>query len=215
METKDKKESENQVEEQTEVFLEWKGRKFKNADEAKGFLDALAFSQGRNAQEADAAKKELEPFRKYNLKKVSVDEAGLLQKVDALHEEGRHTEATKLLLEYNNQIKQDLQVQREEDRLWSDYVKARPDVFDVLPEDMARDHVFSNYRDTLQDTDDPVQLLDSILKPKASRLKPTKESDEPAITLSAGNAPAPAPKAKPEEEEKSNVMEETLKRMGF
>lgn len=178
-------------------FLEWNGRKFNNADEARGFMDALAFAQGSAAQKYGEILKEVEPLRKYNLKKADVDDVSIMKQVEQHRAEGNNAQADALMFEYVRQVKADSDNKLEETRLWNDYVASRKDVFDVLDTDMSKDYVFKNYRDKLQETDSPFELLDSVLKPKASKLKPiaqitTQNTDEStagavATVLGSGN----------------------------
>ena len=201
-----------------EPFLEYKGRTFETAGEATAFMDALALSQGSIAQKFGDLQKEAEPLRKYNLKNADLDEVGMIKKVDALREEGDNASADRLLLEFVQQVKSDGNVRREEDRLWSDYVKARPEIFKALDEDMSRDHVFNNYRDKLNEVDNPFSLFDSVLKPKASRLTPQSSDDDPAATLGGGNQLGSSDSSKEESGDKGSKelgpMDKVMEELG-
>ena len=173
------------------AFFEFKGRRFDNQESLTAFIEGVTMSQGRLAQQNDELKREVEPFRKYNLKGVTVDEAQIMKQVGEMRDEGNHVEADRLMLEFTRQIKSDTDVKREKDRMWSDYVKARRErVFDVIDEDLARDHIFNNYDDKLQETDDPFGLIDRILEPKANAKRPSSEPAQPTATLGAGNTPS-------------------------
>jgi hypothetical protein len=188
--------------------------------QAQYWGEAVSTLAGRQSNEIGELRREVEPLRKYNLTRPDFDEIEITQKVEKLRAEGEHVEADRLMFELYRQTKLDTEVQREEDRLWSDYRASRPELFQRLPEDMARDYVFNNYRVELRGEADPFSLLDRILKPKASRIEPSQQSSsEPAATLGAGaSAPSttPAPEAESAAtEEGDGAWDTALTELGF
>jgi len=201
------KSSENAEAPAPKPFMTFKGRSFGTEAEATAFMEGLASSQGTIAQKYGELMKEAEPLRKYNLKQADVDEIDIMKKVEKFRNDGENTEADRLLFEYVRQVKSDSTAKQEEERLWTDYVRSRKDIFDVLDEDLAKSHVFTNYRSKLQDEENPFEFIDRVLAPKASRLKPKQETDgasAPSATLGSGNS---TNSAKTTSEEKN--LEET------
>lgn len=185
--------------------------------QAQYWGEAVSSVTGRLGQEVGDLRKEVEPLRKYNLKKPDFDEVAIMQKVETLRAEGENVEADRLMFELYRQAKLDTNIQREEDRLWLDYRAQRSELFESIPEDISRDYIFNNYREELYASDDPFGLIDRVLKPKASRIRPPQSSDAPAATLGAGQAGTPpaAPEPKKPEEATSGAWGAMLDEFGF
>lgn len=187
-------------------IIEFQGRTF-NVGTPEGraahraFLDGLSHVLGKVANENGQLKKAVAPFKKLGLNAETVDEASLATKVAKMQEEGNFQEAIGLLFTEFQQIRRKTEQEKAEDAFWRNYVAARPEVVDALDEDIARTYVFSNYRDQLYEAEDPVQLVDSILMPKAAkRIKAPepKSKQEPVVPASLGSgkgASRPAAKA--------------------
>lgn len=187
-------------------IIEFQGRTF-NVGTPEGraahraFLDGLSHVLGKVANENGQLKKAVAPFKKLGLNAETVDEASLATKVAKMQEEGNFQEAIGLLFTEFQQIRRKTEQEKAEDAFWRNYVAARPEVVDALDEDIARTYVFSNYRDQLYEAEDPVQLVDSILMPKAAkRIKApeSKSKQEPVVPASLGSgkgAGRPAAKA--------------------
>lgn len=192
VETEQKSESTEQIAETIEQkpFFEFKGRKFNTEAELNAFMDALTFAQGKAAQQYGDLKKEVEPLLKYNLKNADVDDVSIMKKVAEHRGNGENDAADALMFEYVKQVKASSDSKTEKNRLWNDYVKSRKEIFEVLDEDMAKDHFFRNYEDKLPEMKDPFSTMDTIFQPKFSKLKPTKSEDsssELSATLGSGN----------------------------
>jgi hypothetical protein len=163
------------------------GRKFDLSSEQgrrdlRNFQDGLSYVAGKNAQVAGELQKEVEPLRKYNLKSVTLDEVSILKKIEEHRGQGDHAAADALAIEYTRQIKADAKRETEKERLWSNYKASNQDIFEVLPEDMAKDYVFRTYEKQLEEEKDPEGLIDRVLRPKvAKHIKPRETSIPPAI----------------------------------
>lgn len=185
-------------------LFETAGRKFDIATpegrrDLQMFTDGLSYSAGKNAQRAGDLEKEVEPFRKYDLKAPSLDEVAILKKVEELHQQGLHTDATKLALEYSRQVALDARVEIERERLWGDYVKSNKEVFNFLDEEMAKKYVMSEYKTQLEDEKDPLGFIDRVLRPKVSKIKPAEAStvvEDPPAVMGSGLAGATPPTTK-------------------
>jgi len=169
----------------------YKGRTFNTEAELHAFMDALSFAQGRAAQQLDEERRN--PLRRYNLTSSSQDESEIQKKVEALREEGDHAQADRLMFEYNRQIRADLNVEREKERLWSDYVRSRPEVFQQMDEEMAKNYIFSQYGEKLGEQEDPLGLIDRVLKPRL------REPQPPVPATLGGSNTSSAPKTESKE----------------
>lgn len=217
-ETKEVVES-SQEDSQEQVFFSWKNRSFKTQDELSSFLEGMALSQGKASQENDQLKREIEPFRKLGAQPKTIDQADLAKKVVALAEEGRHEEAIKLQFDYTNQILAGVAQEKAEDAFWREYTGSRQDIFEHLPEDMARDYVFKNYRDELYNQPDQFEFLDRVLKPKVSKfIKPeAKASDSDVFSpIAKGKSGAPVKSTNSSTQEAPDTSRDAaLNKLGF
>jgi len=193
-----------------EEIFETAGRKFNIATEEgkrdlRVWMDAVSHLTGRLAQEKGDLEKEVEPLRKYNLKNASVDEVEVMKKVEAFREEGDHVSADRLMWELNKQYKAEASLVQERERLWADYKAQNSDVFEYLPEDMAKDYVFRNYSTEIEEAEDPFKLVDRILRPKAAKFKKPEVSapavEEPQAVLGRGSSGRSDAKDEQKEEE--------------
>jgi hypothetical protein len=182
--------------------------------QAQTWSEAMSTLVGKQGNELGSLREEVAPLRRYNLKKVTPDKIGLLSKVESLRSEGNHFEADKLLASYVEQTELATEATLERERLWNDYKASNPEVFAVLPEDMAKSYVFANYSDKIEGSDDPMGIIDRVLKPKASKLKPVSPVSPPAATLSSGVAPA-TQTIKPEDKKEPSAMDKVLDEFGF
>lgn len=183
--------------------------------DASLWAEAHESARGRMAQEIGTLRKEVEPLRKYNLKQATLDEMDLRKKVSSLREEGNHLEADNLLFEYGKQTRLASEAALEKERLWEDYCRSRPEIFESIDRDLAKAYVFSNYGKTIEDEEDPAALIDRVLKPKASKVKPQEKPVVPAV-LGSGSAPDQISKPKEKEEEKGpSAMQKVLEEFGF
>lgn len=201
------------------------GRKFDLATpegkrDLKVWSEAMAFRVGSQGQELGDLRKEVAPLRKYGIKSATPDEAKIVSEVERLNAEGRPQDAVKLTLEYSRQVAAEADAKLERERLWADYKSANKDVFETLPEDMAKDYVFRNYQAKLEEADDPLALIDRVLRPKVAK---NKTLDDVPVLAGKGVAGAASPKpgaqtggqAKPDEGEGAGSWNKMLDEMGF
>lgn len=205
----DKKETEVKPEEaasQQPDLFQIAGKEFdlstdQGKKDAQLWAEAFSTAIGKQGQELGELRKEVEPLRRFGVKKATPDKMSLLRKVEQLAGEGEHQEAYKALFEYTDQLQARSEYEREKDKFWGSYVQSRPDIFEALPEDMARDYVFSNYEDALVESEDAFGLIDRVLKPKVkgkAKAAPAP-AEELGYTVQSGHAKAaPAKQAAPE-----------------
>lgn len=196
-------------------IIEFQGRTF-NVSTPEGraahraFLDGLSHVLGKVANENGQLKKAVAPFKKLGLNAETMDEASLAKRVAKLKEDGNVEEAIGLMFSELQTFRQKTEQEKAEDAFWKNYAANRREVVDALDEEIARTYVFSNYRDQLYEAEDPYQLVDSILMPKAAkRIKAPeqKKEQEPVVSASLGagkGGSRPAPKGRPDAEDEAD-----------
>lgn len=196
------------------------GREFDVATEdgfkqAQTWAEAMSTLVGKQSNEIGDLRKEVEPIRKYNLKGATVDEVALRTKVEQLRDEGNHREADNLMLELVKQSRIHADTRAERETMWADYRTARKEIFDVLPEDMAKSYVFGQYASELESAEDPFALIDRVLQPKAAKLKPRPAVEPPVATATTGTTPAAKPAAPAADVDDRKIYNDMLAEMGF
>lgn len=183
----------------------------------KYWAEAFTTAYGKMGQKVGELTKEVEPLRKFGVKKATPDKVALLKEVDSLYAEGRHEDAIRRVFDYADQLTAQTEYQREKDRFWNEYKSTRQDIFDSLDEELAKNYLFSNYEDKLVESDDPFGLADRVLKPKIKSKQPkveTKVEEVAYATQKGGVAASPISKKeepKKLEEKKPMTMEDILK----
>lgn len=217
----------NEQKPQPKIFKVY-GREFDIATDeglkqAQTWSEAMSTLVGKQSNEIGQLRDEVEPVRKYNLKNATADEIGLRKQVAELRAAGNDIDADNLLFEFGRQNRIAAQVELERERMWNDYRNSRSDIFDALPEDMAKSYIFSNYQAELEKADDPFSLMDRVLKPKATKLKPKSASADSQVSAPAPSAPAavlgagspPDKKAVESKPDESSPMDKVLEEFGF
>jgi hypothetical protein len=195
------------------AFFEFKGRRFNDRASLEAFIEGLSFSQGRLAQQKDELERELAPIRKYDLKKPTLDDVTVARRVEELRLNGQEDEAWKLMFEYANQVRLDVQLEKEFDRLLRD--SRAFGALDEIDKDIYRDYIKRNYLEQLYQSDNPLQLVETILAPKVSKKAPAKEEpDYTSIGSTRKAAPAKAKAPEPTAPEKG-AWDKTLDELGF
>jgi hypothetical protein len=199
------------------------GREFDVSTET-GFIQAQAFAEGmstligKQSTEIGTLRKEVEPLRKYNLTNASVDEVKILKDVEKLRDEGRHSDADRLMFELYRQTQNVADERLEKERLWNDYRAANSKMFEVLDEEMSKEHVFKNYSSELSKTEDQFGLLDRVLKPKFNKFNKSSDSvNLPPATVGAnqGTKTLSKPVSDTPKADDKGAWDKTLEEMGF
>ena len=176
------------------------------------YLEAFSHMAGKHANELGSLRQEVEPLRRYGIKRPSQDKVEIMKEVERLHEEGESKEAMRLMFNYVEQVEADNRARAEEARLWSDYVTSRKELFDDLDEQVYKDYIFRNYRGELEEAQDPFDLLDRILTPKMR--KKAKKADDDTYATVRGSEPR-REKKKAEDKPKSGSWDAMLDEFGF
>jgi hypothetical protein len=198
-------------------LLEVAGRKFdlRNPEEKEQlskFVSELSTGKGRADQRNGQLLKEISALKKLSANSP-IDRNAIEQEVSTLAEQGETTKALQAMFSYFDKADVPRQKQQQENLIWSTYVESRPEFFNVLDEDVYKTYTFSNYREELLASDNPIQLLDSIFEPKLKKASKS-QSDSHYVSVGGKNsssAPAREPEKKSEDTNQltlAQVMEE-------
>ena len=181
----------------------------------KYWAEAFTSAYGKMGQKIGEYSKEVEPLRKFGIKKITPDKAAILKEVDALYSDGKHEDAIRRVFDYADQLTAQSEYQREKDRFWSEYRDSRQELFKSLDEDIAKTYVFANYEEKLFESDDPFALVDRVLKPKVKQTTPKEVKEEVGYATQKGRSAVPPAQLRtelPKEEAKKPVsMDDILK----
>lgn len=206
---------------ETRYFEPIAGKKFdistvEGKNQLQGFIQGLSHVTGKLSNEVGTLRKETAPFKKLGVKAETTDEAQLAIKLKSLTDEGRTDEAFGLLFNELKATRLKNERERDANQFWDEYKRSRSDLFEMLPEDVAKTYVFANYGEQLYEVEDPYALIDSILEPKVSRFKKSAPSAAPIeipASLGAGNRAPAKPKVDSKEEAAGRAA--LLKAMGI
>lgn len=199
----------------------------------QGFTEALAVTAGKNAQEKDEFQKKYESLsQQYSFASESVDYQEAKQKVAQMREEGVSEEQIdNYWLNFSQLSAKAASKGNDYDVFWAEYKGKRPELFSALTkieQDMYKKHIKETYLSQLQNSDNPLAVMDQLFEDKVRSLNSARdvEDSEDKVPASLGGSKKAKPMTKldttkisPEEidekdqAEQARLMAELTKRL--
>lgn len=181
----------------------------------KTWAEAFTSAYGKMGQEVGGLRDEVKPIRRFGVKKVTPDKLAIMKEVGKMQEDGDSDAAMRRMFEYVEQVQAKSEYEREKDRFWADYVQTRSELFEDLPEDMAKNYIFSQYEDSILETEDPYGLIDRVLKPKIKKaldrvVVPKVIPEETSYVAQSGHSKVTLKAIEPAQDDKKSVSFEDI-----
>lgn len=185
----------------SEMVFEFQGREFDLATPEgrmahRAYLDAFSTVVGKVSNENGRLKSELAPFAKLGAKVETVDDASVASKVKQLTDEGKIEEAFGFMFGQMRNMRQQLEQDKREEQFWSTVKTSNRELFESIPDDVAKHYVFSTQRDALYASENPLEFVNSLLREKFKVATRQAKSAAQDITPVLGQGKAAMPKPK-------------------